>query len=173
MKNWLKNLLFVLFSFVFMGVGILIANIFIKEKGNPLKDPNFLADIPADSTMIKSSLPVDSTDGWMGDTAQVSEPVVKTPSTIITFHETSDEIKPTAEEPKRKRDYDVVIGIFGERLNANKQVKKLQDFGYNHAYSYSKLSMDVVSAGQFDKDEAQKIASNLKDKGFDAIVKHR
>ena len=173
MKNWLKNLLFVLFSFVFLGVGILIANIFIKEKGNPLKDPNFLADTPLDSTMIKSSLSVDSTDGWIGDTVQVSEPVVKIPLTTVKTPETSTEIKPTIEEPKESGDYDVVIGIFGERSNANKQVKKLKDLGYNYAYSYSKLSMDVVSAGQFDKNEAQNIASNLKDKGFDAIVKRR
>lgn len=173
MKNWLKNLLFVLFSFVFMGVGILVANIFIKEKGNPLKDPNFLADNPVDSTMIKSSLPVDSTDGWMGDTVQVPEPVVKIPSTTAQVPETTVEIKPIIEEPKNSGDYDVVIGIFGERSNANKQVKKLKDLGYNYAYHYSKLSMDVVSAGQFAKNEAQKIASNLKDKGFDAIVKRR
>ncbi len=173
MKNWLKNLLFVLFSFVFLGVGILIANIFIKEKGNPLKDPNFLADTPADSTMIKSSLTVDSTDGWLGDTVQVPEPVVRIPSSTVKVPETSGEIKPIIEEPKKSGDYDVVIGIFGEHSNANKQVKKLKNFGYYHAYSYSKLSMDVVSAGQFDKNEAQKIASDLKDKGFDAIVKRR
>ena len=173
MKNWLKNLLFVLFSFVFLGVGILIANIFIKQKGNPLKDPNFLADVPVDSTLMKSSLTVDSTDGWIGDTVQVPEPVVKIPSTNVKVPETSIKIKPSIEEPKESGDYDVVIGIFGERSNANKQVKKLKKLGYYNAYSYSKLSKDVVSAGQFDKDEAQKIASDLKDKGFDAIVKRR
>jgi cell division septation protein DedD len=178
MKNWLKNLLFVIFSFVFLGVGMLIANIFIKEKGNPLKDPNFLAETPVvDSTTLKSSLPVDSTDGWLGDTIQVPEPVVKVPSPNISIAEAEVKIEPKKEsfvsESKHSGDYDVVIGIFGERSNANKQVKRLKDFGYENAYSYSKLSMDVVSAGQFDKNEAQKIASDLDDKGFDAIVKRR
>ena len=170
MKNWLKNLLFVLFSFVFLGVGILVANIFIKEKGNPLKDPNFLAETPVDSTTLVASLPVDSTDGWLGDTVQVPEPVVKVPEPIA-------KIEPEKEsfvaEQKHSGDYDVVIGIFRERSNANKQVKKLKKFGYDDAYSYSKLSMNVVSAGQFAKNEAQKIASDLNSKGFDAVVKRR
>ena len=83
MKNWLKNLLFVLFSFVFLGVGMLIANIFVHEKGNPLKDPNFLAEASIDSTTLTSSLPVDSTDGWLGDTFQVPEPIVTGPLRLI------------------------------------------------------------------------------------------
>jgi cell division septation protein DedD len=170
MKNWLKNLLFVIFSFVFLGVGMLVANIFIHEKGNPLKDPNFLVENPADSTTITSSLPVDSTDGWLGDTIQVPELIVKTPKSEIK----SEPIKESfTDTPKHSGDYDVVIGIFGEHSNANRQVKKLKDFGYDNAYSYSKSSMNVVSAGQFDKNEAQKIASDLNDKGFDAIVKRR
>jgi hypothetical protein len=177
MKNWLKNLLFVIFSFVFLGVGMLVANIFIKEKGNPLKDPNFLVDIPTDSTKLNASLPIDSTDGWIGDTVQVPEPVVNIPSSNSSIPEAKVKIEPKKEsfvsEPKRSGDYDVVIGIFGERSNANRQVKKLKEFGYNDAYSYSKLSMDVVSAGQFAKNEAQKIASDLNGKGFDAIVKRR
>jgi cell division septation protein DedD len=170
MKNWLKNLLFVIFSFVFLGVGMLIANIFIHEKGNPLKDPNFLAEVPVDSTTITSSLPLDSTDGWLGDTVQVPEPVVKIPKSEIKAEPIKESFTDT---PKRSGDYDVVIGIFGEHSNANKQIKKLKSIGYENAYSYAKSSMDVVSAGQFDKNEAQKIASDLNDKGFDAIVKRR
>ena len=170
MKNWLKNLLFVIFSFVFLGFGMVVANIFIQQKGNPLKDPNFLADTPTDSTALISSLPVDSTDGWLGDTVQVPEPVAKIPKPEIKTEPVKESFTNT---PKRPGDYDVVIGIFGERSNANRQVKKLKEFGYNDAYSYSKLSMDVVSAGQFDKNEAQKIASDLSGKGFDAIVKRR
>jgi cell division septation protein DedD len=170
MKNWLKNLLFVLFSFVFLGVGMLVANLFIHEKGNPLKDPNFLAENPIDSTTITSSLPVDSTDGWLGDTVQVPEPIVKSPKSEIKLEPIKDSFTDT---PKHSGDYDVVIGIFGERSNANKQIKKLKDFGYDNAYSFMKSSMDVVSAGQFNKSEAQKIASDLNDKGFDAIVKRR
>jgi cell division septation protein DedD len=170
MKNWLKNLLFVLFSFVFLGVGMLVANLFIHEKGNPLKDPNFLAENPIDSTTITSSLPVDSTDGWLGDTVQVPEPIVKSPKSEIKLEPIKDSFTDT---PKHSGDYDVVIGIFGDRSNANKQIKKLKDFGYDNAYSFTKSSMDVVSAGQFNKSEAQKIASDLNDKGFDAIVKRR
>jgi cell division septation protein DedD len=163
MKNWFKNLLFVIFSFVFLGVGMLIANIFIHEKGNPLKDPNFLAENPIDSTTLQSSLPIDSTDGWLGDTVQVPEPEIKKDS----LKDSSNDI------PQKSGDYDVVIGIFGEHSNANKQIKKLKDFGYDNAYSFKKSSMNVVSAGRFDKNEAQKIASNLNNKGFDAIVKRR
>jgi cell division septation protein DedD len=163
MKNWLKNLLFVIFSFAFLGVGMLIANIFIREKGNPLKDPNFLADTPVDTTTINPSLPIDSTQGWMGDTVEVKDEYVKKAPKKEAFIDT----------PKSSGDYDVVIGIFGERSNANRQVKKLKELGYNNAYSFSKLSMDVVSAGQFEKEEAQKIAEDLKDKGFEAIAKHR
>jgi cell division septation protein DedD len=162
-KNWLKNLLFVVFSFAFLGVGMLIANIFIHEKGNPLKDPNFLADTPPDTTSVSASLPIDSTQGWMGDTVEVKDEYVK--------KESKKEV--LVDTPKSPGDYDVVIGIFGERSNANRQVKKLKELGYNNAYSFSKLSMDVVSAGQFDKEEAQKVAEVLKNKGFEAIAKHR
>ncbi|MEY4538355.1 MAG: hypothetical protein RLZZ306_112 [Bacteroidota bacterium] len=170
MKNWLKNLLFVIFSFVFLGVGMIVANIFIKEKGNPLKDPNFLADAPTDSSTVIASLPVDSTDGWLGDTVQVPEPVAKIAKPEIKT-ESINETFTDAHKPSG--DYDVVIGIFGERSNANRQIKKLKESGYNEAYSYSKSSMDVVSAGKFDRNEAQKIASDLNNKGFDAIVKRR
>lgn len=170
MKNWLKNLLFVIFSFVFLGVGMLVANLFIHEKGNPLKDPNFLAETPVDSTALTSSLPVDSTDGWLGDTVQVPEPIIKIPKSETKLEPIKDSF---TNLPKQTGDYDVVIGIFGNRSNANKQIKKLKDFGYDNAYSFTKSSMDVVSAGQFNKSEAQKIASDLNDKGFDAIVKRR
>lgn len=163
MKNWLKNLLFVMFSFVFLGVGILIANIFIHEKGNPLKDPNFLVGNSIDSTALTASLPIDSPDGWLGDTIQVPELVAKTQPIK----------KPFIDSPKQQGDYDVVIGIFGERSNANKQLKKLKDLGFDNAYSYPKLSMTVVSAGQFVQKEAQLIASDLHTKGFDAIIKRR
>jgi hypothetical protein len=163
MKNWLKNLLFVIFSFIFLGVGILIANIFIREKGNPLKDPNFLVDNSVDSTTLTASLPIDSTDGWLGDTVQVPEPVAK--------QKPIKEV--TNESPIQVGDYDVVIGIFGERSNTNRQLKKLKDLGFGNAYSYSKSTRSVVSAGRFTKIEAQRIASGLQNKGFDAIVKHR
>lgn len=170
MKNWLKNLLFVIFSFVFLGVGILVANIFIREKGNPLKDPNFLADSPVDTTTLTTFLPVDSTDGWLGDTGQIPKPDVKVSEPIAKIKAKKESV---VAEQKHSEDYDVVIGIFGRRSNANRQVKRLKNIGFDDAYSYSKLSMNVVSAGQFDKNEAQKIASNLNNKGFNAIVKHR
>ena len=163
MKNWLKNLLFVLFSFVFLGVGIFVAQLFIHEKGNPLKDPNFLADSSVDSSKVAASLPVDSTDGWLGDTVQVSEPDPET--------ETKKDL--LIKEPKSSGDYEVIIGIFGEKSNADKQVKKLKELGYNRAYYFSKSSMYVVSAGQFMKTDAEKIALNLKNKAYEVIVKHK
>ncbi len=163
MKNWLKNLLFVLFSFVFLGVGIVVAEFFIREKGNPLKDPNFLVDYPADTTMITKNIVPDSTEGWETDSVNIiAKPLLET--TRENFVE--------KKKPQRG-DYQVIIGIFGERSNANQEVKKLKAMGYNEAFSFSKLSMNVVSAGLYQKSEAEKIASELKNKGFDAIVKHQ
>jgi cell division septation protein DedD len=163
MKNWLKNLLFVLFSFVFLFVGMVVAEFFIREKGNPLKDPNFLADIPADTTVITRNIIPDSTEGWETDSVVVIEKPLPEPKKEIIV----ENKKP------QSGDYHVIIGIFGERSNANREVKKLKALGYSEAHTYSKSSMDVVSAGLFQKSEAESIASELKDKGFDAIVKHQ
>ena len=71
MKSWLKNLLFVLFSFVFLGIGMFVAQLFSNEKGNPLNDPNFLVHTAADSTPTSNSLLVNSIQDWMNDTVQV------------------------------------------------------------------------------------------------------
>jgi hypothetical protein len=163
MKNWLKNLLFVLFSFVFLGVGMVVAEFFIREKGNPLKDPNFLVDTPTDTTAVITKNTLDSTDGWEADSSL---------TLVKPLLETKKESFVEKKIPQRG-DYQVIIGIFGERSNANREVKKLKAMGYNDAFSFSKLSMDVVSAGLFQKSEAEKVASNLKEKGFDAIVKHQ
>jgi ribosomal protein L7/L12 len=163
MKNWLKNLLFVIFSFVFLGVGMLVANIFIREKGNPLKDPNFLADPPADTT---SSFPIDSTQGWMGDTVQIDDKFLKK-------EKLTEQAKPSNTKMTVVGDYDVIIGIFGEKANADRQIKKLKELGYQNAYSYSKESMKVVSAGQFSENEAKEIKPKLENQGFDTILKRR
>ncbi len=163
MKNWLKNLLFVLFSFVFLGVGMVVAEFFIREKGNPLKDPNFLADVPTDTTatIIKST--ADSTDGWEVDSSNLpARPLLETKKENFIQNKNH-----------QRGDYQVIIGIFGERSNANREVKKLIAMGYNDAYSFSRLRMNVVSAGSFQKSEAEKVASELKNKGFDVIVKHQ
>lgn len=170
MKNWLKNLLFVIFSFVFLGVGMLIADIFIDKKGNPLKDPNFLADAPTDSTNLPNPLTIDSTNVWTGDTVEVLHSTADVPQSEIktkTFGGSSHDT------PQNSGEYDVVIGIFGEHSNANRQVEKLKEFGYSAAYSYLKLSMNAVSAGRFSRSEAKKVASDLNNKGFDTIVKRR
>jgi cell division septation protein DedD len=161
MKNWLKNLLFVLFSFVFLGVGMVVAEFFIREKGNPLKDPNFLAETPADTTVIISNITIDSTEGWEADSVIAIEKPLPEPKKEIRV----EEKKP------QSGDYQVIIGIFGERSNANREVKKLKALGYSEARTYAKSSMDVVSAGLFDKSGAEQVASELKNKGFDAIIK--
>ena len=163
MRNWLKNLLFVLFSFAFLGVGMVVAEFFIREKGNPLKDPNFLMDIPTDTTAIAQNIVPDSTEGWDTDSViTIAKPIVETEKESF-----------VEDKKSQNADYQVIIGIFGERSNANREVKKLKAMGYQEAYSYSKLSMDVVSAGLYDKSKAEMIAAELKDKGFDAIVKHQ
>ncbi|MDZ7896671.1 MAG: SPOR domain-containing protein [Arcicella sp.] len=163
MKNWLKNLLFVLFSFTFLGVGIVVAEFFIREKGNPLKDPTFLAETPSDTTMIISNITTDSTTGWETDSAIVIEKPLPEPK---------KEIRAEDKKPQ-SGDYQVIIGIFSERSNANREVKKLKALGYSEAHTYTKSSMDVVCAGLFDKSRANQVASELKNKGFDTIVKHQ
>ena len=168
MKNWLKNLLFVLFSFVFLGVGMLIANVLIHQKGNPLKDPNFLSDISVDSASTMDSSSANSTGDWLKDTVQVSRPIIKAPK--IESKETLPKGSILKDSPKIEN-YDVIVGMFGNRSNANKQIRKLKDLGFDYAYIYPKASMNVVSAGKFGKGEAEKIASNLNIKGFDTIVR--
>jgi cell division septation protein DedD len=167
MKNWLKNLLFVIFSFVFLLVGMVVAEFFIRQKGNPLKDPNFLADIPIDTTAKITANTTDSNSGWETDSSQ-----------IITKSLVEEKIEPkreviAIEKKPQSGDYQVIIGIFGERSNATRELKKLKAMGYNNAFTFPKSSMDVVSAGLFQKSEAETIASELKEKGFDAIVKHQ
>lgn len=163
MKNWLKNLLFVLFSFVFLGVGMVVAEFFIREKGNPLKDPNFLVDTPTDTTVTAKNIVPDSTEGWETDS-------------VITIAKPLVAIKKESFLEERKiqqGDYQVITGMFGERSNANREVEKLKTLGYHDAFIFSKLSKDVVSAGLYQKSEAEMVASELKNKGFDAIVKHQ
>ncbi|PWK17440.1 sporulation related protein [Arcicella aurantiaca] len=162
MKNWLKNLLFVLFSFIFLGFGMLVAEIFIREKGNPLKDPNFLAQTPSDTVTITNITTLDSTQGWINDTIDLSEPAPQ-----------NTENKQVITKSSEQKDYLVITGMYGQKANANREVKKLKDFGYSEAHSFRKSSMDAVSAGYFGKEEAENIASELKNKGFQAIVKHQ
>ena len=152
-----------MFSFAFLGVGMVVAEFFIREKGNPLKDPNFLADTPPDTTVIAKNIVPDSTEGWGTDSSiTVAKPLLETKRESLMEKKTI-----------QQGDYQVIIGIFGERSNANREVKKLKVMGYNDAFSFSKLSMDVVCAGLFSKTEAERISSELKDKGFDAIIKHK
>jgi cell division septation protein DedD len=163
MKNWLKNLLFVLFSFIFLGLGILVAEIFIREKGNPLKDPNFLASTPdTDTLSVTNITTLDSTQGWVNDTIDLSEPLPQ-----------NTESKQVITNSIEKKDYLVITGMYGQKANANREVQKLKDYGYSEAHSFRKSSMDAVSAGYFGKEEAENIASELKNKGFQAIVKHQ
>lgn len=163
MKNWQKNLLFVLFSFIFMGVGIVVAEFFIREKGNPLKDPNFLVDTLTDTTISAKNIVPDSTEGWETD----SIITITKPLTEVKRESSIKETKP------QHVDYQVIIGIFSKRINANSEVQKLKALGYHDAFRFSKLSKDVVSAGLYEKSEAEKVASELKKKGFDVIIKHQ
>lgn len=161
MKNWLKNLLFVLFSFIFLGLGMLVAEVFIREKGNPLKDPNFLAQTPTDTVSITNITTLDSTQGWVNDTIDLSEPIPQ-----------STENKQLSNNSNDDKEYLVITGMFGQKGNANREIEKLKELGYSEAYSFRKSSMNAVSAGHFEKEEAQNVAKTLKNKGFQAIVKH-
>jgi ribosomal protein L7/L12 len=161
MKNWLKNLLFVLFSFIFLGLGMLVAEIFIRKNGNPLKDPNFLAEAPADTVNITNITSIDSTQGWVNDTIDLSSTTTQ-----------NSENKEVTKKIDTKKEYLVITGMFGQKANANREIQKLKGLGYDEAYSFLKSSMNAVSAGHFSKDEAQNIASELKKKGFQTIIKH-
>ena len=163
MKNWLKNLLFVLFSFVFLGVGMVVAEFFIREKGNPLKDPNFFGDTPTDTMVITENIVPDSTERWQTDSVKIiTKPLLETKRENF-----------VKQNKTQIADYQVIIGIFSKLSNANREVKKLKSMGYDNASSFSKLSRHVVSAGLYQKSEAEKIAFELKNRGFDVIVKHQ
>lgn len=146
-----------------MVVGMVVAEFFIRKNGNPLKDPNFLADASSDTMVIAKNIVPDSTEGWGTDSINViTKPLSETKKESF-----------VEEKKSQTGDYQVIIGIFGERSNANREVKRLKAMGYNDAFSFSKLSMDVVCAGLFSETEAEKISSKLKSKGFDAVVKHQ
>lgn len=173
MKNWFKNLLFVLFSFVFLGLGVLIAELLIREKGNPLKDPDFLADSPIDTNTLDTTtiLPsIDSTQYWKkSSTIALPPPTQKLQKTAYKKPKNVRIIT----KPNHKKAYLVITGMFRQKANMSREIKKLKAMGYTDAYSFSRLSLNAVSAGHFEKAEAQKVVASLKRKGFQAIVKHQ
>lgn len=146
-----------------MGVGMVVAEFFIREKGNPLKNPNFLTDTPPDTVRVAKNIVPDSTEGWETDSVVTPvKPVIKTEEQSI-----DPQSKP------QPGDYQVITGIFSERTNANREVQRLKSLGYSGAFSFSKLSKNVVSAGLYQSLEAKRVASELKNKGFDVIIKHQ
>lgn len=173
MKNWFKNLLFVLFSFVFLGLGVLIAELLIREKGNPLKDPDFLTDNSVDTNTLDTTtiLPsIDSTQYWKkSSTISLPPPTQKLQKTVSK----KPKIERFIPKSNHKKAYLVITGMFRQKANMNREIKKLKAMGYTNAYSFSRLSLNAVSAGHFEKAEAQKVVAALKRKGFQAIVKHQ
>ena len=126
--------------------------------------PNFLVDTPTDTTIIAKNIVPDSTEGWETD----SVATITKPSTEAKRNSGS-----ITQTKHQHGDYQVIIGIFSKKINANREVEKLKALGYHDAFSFSKLSKNVVSAGLYQKLEAEKTASELKNKGFDVIIKHQ
>jgi cell division septation protein DedD len=173
MQNWFKNLLFVLFSFVFLGLGVLMAELLIREKGNPLKDPEFLTNSPVDTNTLDTTtiLPsIDTSQYWKKSSTIALPPTTQKLQKTVSKKPKIVRIIP---KPNHKKAYLVITGMFRQKANMIREIKKLKAMGYKNAYSFSRLSLNAVSAGHFEKAEAQKVASALKRKGLQAIVKHQ
>lgn len=87
-----------------------------------------------------------------GESIQVPKPLAKNqPITESIIVDSSEQFG----------DHEVLFGILGEHSNVGKQLKKIKGSDFTNAFSYSKSSKNIVSAGQFAKTEAERIASNF------------
>lgn len=195
MKNWSQNLLFILFSFLFMGLGMLLADFYIKRNGNPFKQERSVAvsiseelyasrnEYPNDSN--SASLSLESLDSAVKTQSNESE------NTLEKKKHREQEISPSlADAPKivveknikrvtqeQKQPHEnhggniyVVTGVFGKESNVKAMIQKLKHFGYNHAFGFPRKKLTAVTAGSFSEKEARIIKARLTSKGLDAVV---
>lgn len=194
MKNWSQNLLFILFSFLFMGLGMLLADFYIKRNGNPFKQQqNESLSLQAENPYTTDS------SGVLGDssTSPLTASGENAPSTLEeatnmaaskteTSQKSSKDADATstesaerkvkevsheeAEESGRNGSTYVVTGVFGKEANAKAMIKKLKNFGYSHAFGFPRKKLTAVTAGTFSEKEAREVKSRLENKGLDAVV---
>lgn len=176
MKNWSQNLLFILFSFLFMGLGMLLADFYIQRNGNPFKQQTSYVASPADAlgannnaypsvSNTSNTLEEDTTSLQSAvsesETAPVAAPVEKAKEPIKEVQE---------EEAGNDGNTYVVTGVFGKEANAKAMISKLKNLGYSHAFGFPRKKLTAVTAGAFSEKEARKIKSRLESKGLDAVV---
>ena len=194
MKNWSQNLLFILFSFLFMGLGMLLADFYIKRNGNPFKQQqNESLPLQAENPYTTDS------SGVLGDsstspltasgenapstleeattmaaskteTSQKSSKDADATSTESTERKVKEVSHEEAEESGRNGSTYVVTGVFGKEANAKAMIKKLKNFGYSHAFGFPRKKLTAVTAGTFSEKEAREVKSRLENKGLDAVV---
>lgn len=194
MKNWSQNLLFILFSFLFMGLGMLLADFYIKRNGNPFKQQqNESLSLQAENPYATDSSEVfgdSSTSPLTGsgenapstleeatnmaasktETSQKSSKDADATSTESTERKVKEVSHEEAEESGRNGSTYVVTGVFGKEANAKAMIKKLKNFGYSHAFGFPRKKLTAVTAGTFSEKEAREVKSRLENKGLDAVV---
>lgn len=199
MKNWSQNLLFILFSFLFMGLGMLLADFYIKRNGNPFKQDRSVAaaisddlyvgrnESSADSTTItSSSATLDSSvktqlsksgktlkEETSNEQKNNASPATL-PQTVLEKKQEKNITNVVKEEEQSKENSTgnmyVITGVFGKESNAKAMIQKLKHFGYSHAFGFPRKKLTAVTAGSFSKKEAAEIKNRLTSKGLDAVV---
>jgi len=174
MKNWSQNLLFILFSFLFMGLGMLLADFYIQRNGNPFKQQtNYLAS-PADALGANdNAYPAVSNTSLDEDTTSLQSAVSENEAAPVATP--VEKIKEPAKEIQEEQGGDdgntyVVTGVFGKEANAKAMISKLKNLGYSHAFGFPRKKLTAVTAGAFSEKEARKVKSRLESKGLDAVV---
>lgn len=168
MKNWQKNLLFVLFSFLFSAIGIVFAKLYIRKNGNPLKQSDVIIVANTDTLgSVQSS--IDTTTNWQ----QPSNTTNPTPLPALEQNTSASiESAPTSSFEASQGQYLVIVGRFKQTNNANNALAQLKSLGYTNAFPFKKAGLINISAGHFSKSEAQSIIEKLSTNNINAVISH-
>jgi hypothetical protein len=177
-----------------MGLGMLLADFYIKRNGNPFKQQqNESLSLQAENpyTTDSSSVLGDSSTSPLTasganapstleeatnmaasktETSQKSSRDADVTSTESTERKVKEVSHEEAEESGRSGSTYVVTGVFGKEVNAKAMIKKLKNFGYSHAFGFPRKKLTAVTAGTFSEKEAREVKSRLENKGLDAVV---
>ena len=196
MKNWSQNLLFILFSFLFMGLGMLLADFYIKRNGNPFKQQqneslSLQAENPyttdnsgvlGDSSTSPLTASGENAPATLEEATNMAASTTETPASqksskdadATSTESTERKVKEVADERTKESGRSgstyVVTGVFGKEANAKAMIKKLKNFGYSHAFGFPRKKLTAVTAGTFSEKEAREVKSRLENKGLDAVV---
>lgn len=177
-----------------MGLGMLLADFYIKRNGNPFKQQqneslSLQAENPytTDSSRVlgdSSTSPLTASGenapstleeattmaASKTETSQKSSKDADATSTESTERKVKEVSHEEAEESGRNGSTYVVTGVFGKEANAKAMIKKLKNFGYSHAFGFPRKKLTAVTAGTFSEKEAREVKSRLENKGLDAVV---